>query len=64
MMDDLNYTRTGFRTHGKERSTVANYVRLLKLPPISRWHYGITRFHGHARALINVDTVISNYIFQ
>ena len=34
MMDELNYTQEQVSERmGKERSTVANYVRLLKLPP-------------------------------
>ncbi|HQD10682.1 MAG TPA: ParB/RepB/Spo0J family partition protein, partial [Flavihumibacter sp.] len=34
MMDELNYTQEQVAERmGKERSTVANYVRLLKLPP-------------------------------
>ena len=43
---------------GKERSTVANYIRLLKLPPdiqVAVRTAVITM--GHARALINVDQV-------
>ena len=43
---------------GKERSTVANYIRLLKLPPdiqVAVRKNQITM--GHARALVNVDTV-------
>ena len=34
MMDELNYTQEQVSERmGKERSTVANYIRLLKLPP-------------------------------
>ncbi len=43
---------------GKERSTVTNYIRLLKLPPgilVAVRNNNITM--GHARALINVDSV-------
>ena len=51
---------------GKERSTVANYIRLLKLPPdiqVSVRNGGISM--GHARALINVDLVDKQlYIFN
>ena len=43
---------------GKERSTVTNYIRLLKLPPdiqVAVRNGAISM--GHARALINVDAV-------
>ena len=43
---------------GKDRSTVANYIRLLKLPPdiqVAVRNGEISM--GHARALINVDTI-------
>jgi ParB family chromosome partitioning protein len=43
---------------GKERSTVANYIRLLKLPPgivVAVRNGSISM--GHARALINVDSI-------
>jgi len=59
MMDELNYTQEQVAERmGKERSTVANYVRLLKLPPdiqVALRNNQISM--GHARALINVDTV-------
>lgn len=59
LMDDLNYTQEQVAERmGKERSTVANYVRLLKLPPdiqIAVRNNDISM--GHARALINVDSV-------
>ena len=59
MMDELNYTQEQVSERmGKERSTVANYVRLLKLPPdiqVALRNNLISM--GHARALINVDTV-------
>jgi len=59
MMDELNYTQEQVSERmGKERSTVANYVRLLKLPPdIQIALRNSTLSMGHARALINVDTV-------
>jgi ParB family chromosome partitioning protein len=43
---------------GKERSTVTNYIRLLKLPPDIQVavRNGVISM-GHARALINVDMV-------
>jgi ParB family chromosome partitioning protein len=43
---------------GKDRSTVANFIRLLKLPPdIQLAVRNNDLSMGHARALINVDTV-------
>jgi ParB family chromosome partitioning protein len=59
MMDELNFTQEQVSERmGKERSTVANYVRLLRLPPdiqVALRNNVISM--GHARALINVDTV-------
>ncbi len=67
MMDELSYTQEQVSERmGKERSTVANYVRLLKLPPdiqvaVRRGDISM----GHARAIINVDTVDKQlYIFN
>ena len=59
MMDELNYTQEQVaESMGKERSTVANYIRLLKLPPdIQRSVREGTLSFGHARALININTV-------
>jgi ParB family transcriptional regulator, chromosome partitioning protein len=67
MMDELNYTQEQVSERmGKERSTVANYIRLLKLPPdiqVAVRNNEITM--GHARALINVDTVDKQlYLFR
>jgi ParB family chromosome partitioning protein len=59
MMEELNYTQEQVAERmGKERSTVANYIRLLKLPPDIQVavRRGVISM-GHARALINVDTV-------
>jgi ParB family chromosome partitioning protein len=51
---------------GKDRSTVTNYIRLLKLPPdiqVAVRNGEISM--GHARALINVDTIDKQlYIFD
>ncbi len=59
LMDDLEYTQEQVAERmGKERSTVTNYIRLLKLPPdiqIAVRNGSISM--GHARALINVDLV-------
>ena len=59
MMDELNYTQEQVAERmGKERSTVANYIRLLRLPPdIQLAVRNGTISMGHARALINIDTV-------
>lgn len=66
LMDELEYTQEQVAERmGKERSTVTNYIRLLKLPPdiqVSVRNGEITM--GHARALINVDMVDKQlYIF-
>src|SRR5438034_6950108 len=59
MMEELNYTQEQVAERmGKDRSTVANFIRLLKLPPdiqLSVRNAEISM--GHARALINVDTI-------
>ena len=51
---------------GKDRSTVTNYLRLLKLPPDIQVavRNGVISM-GHARAIINVDVVDKQlYIFS
>ncbi|KYP13935.1 ParB/RepB/Spo0J family partition protein [Flavihumibacter sp. CACIAM 22H1] len=67
MMDELNYTQEQVAERmGKERSTVANYIRLLRLPPDIQVavRNGVMSM-GHARALINVDMVDKQlYIFN
>lgn len=59
MMEELSYTQEQVAERmGKERSTVTNYIRLLKLPPdiqVAVRNNTITM--GHARAIVNVDTV-------
>lgn len=59
MMDELHYTQEQVAERmGKERSTVTNYIRLLKLPPdIQLAVRNGSVSMGHARALINIDTV-------
>src|ERR1051326_5304748 len=59
MMEELDYTQEQVAEKmGKERSTVTNYIRLLKLPPdIQLAVRNSSLSMGHARALINVDTV-------
>ncbi len=67
LIDELEFTQEQVAERmGKERSTVANYIRLLKLPPdiqVAVRTGDITM--GHARALINVDLVDKQlYIFN
>ncbi|MCO5235133.1 MAG: ParB/RepB/Spo0J family partition protein [Chitinophagaceae bacterium] len=59
MMEELEYTQEQVAERmGKERSTITNYIRLLKLPPdIQVAVRNNTISMGHARAIINVDTV-------
>ncbi len=59
LMDELDYTQEQVAERmGKERTTVTNYIRLLKLPPDIQVavRTGVISM-GHARALINVDVV-------
>lgn len=59
LMDEMNYTQEQVAERmGKDRSTVANFIRLLKLPPdiqvaVRKGELSM----GHARAIINVDAV-------
>ena len=59
MMEELNYTQEQVAERmGKERSTVTNYIRLLKLPPdiqLSVRNGSLSM--GHARALVTIDTI-------
>src|SRR4051794_14735483 len=59
MMDELEYTQEQVADRmGKERSTISNYIRLLKLPPdiqLAVRNGSISM--GHARALINIELV-------
>jgi ParB family chromosome partitioning protein len=67
MMEELNYTQEQVAERmGKERSTVANYIRLLKLPPDIQVAVRNNQLSmGHARALINVDTIDKQlYLFN
>ncbi len=59
MMDELSYTQEQVAERmGKERSTVTNYIRLLKLPPDIQLAVRNGKISmGHARALVNIDTV-------
>jgi len=67
MMDELNHTQEEVAERmGKDRSTVTNYIRLLKLPPdiqVAVRNGEISM--GHARALVNVDKIDQQlYIFD
>jgi ParB family chromosome partitioning protein len=67
MMDELDLTQEQVAENmGKDRSTVTNYIRLLKLPPDIQVAVRNSELSmGHARALINVDTVDKQlYIFN
>jgi ParB family chromosome partitioning protein len=67
MMEELSHTQEEVAERmGKDRSTVTNYLRLLKLPPdiqVAVRNGEISM--GHARAIINVDTIDKQlYIFD
>lgn len=67
MMEELGYNQEQVAERmGKERSTVTNYIRLLKLPPdiqLAVRNGNISM--GHARALISVDMIDKQlYIFN
>lgn len=59
MMEELDYTQEQVAERmGKERSTVTNYIRLLKLPPDIQLAVRSGNLSmGHARALVNIDTI-------
>jgi ParB family transcriptional regulator, chromosome partitioning protein len=67
MMEELEYSQEQVADRmGKDRSTVTNYLRLLKLPPDIQIAVRVGDISmGHARALINVDTIDKQlYIFK
>jgi ParB family chromosome partitioning protein len=67
MMEELDYTQEQVAERmGKDRSTVANFIRLLKLPPDIQLAVRNSELSmGHARALINVDTIDKQlYIYK
>ena len=59
MMEELDFTQEQVAERmSKDRSTIANFIRLLKLPPdiqiaVRKGELSM----GHARALINVDSI-------
>ena len=59
MMEEPNHTQEQVAERmGKERTTVTNYLRLLKLPPdIQLAVRNGNLSMGHARALVNIDTI-------
>ncbi len=67
MMEELDYTQEQVAERmGKDRSTVANFIRLLKLPPDIQLSVRNGELSmGHARALVNVDTIDKQlYIYK
>lgn len=67
MMEELDYTQEQVAERmGKDRSTVANFIRLLKLPPDIQLAVRSGQLSmGHARALVNVDTIDKQlYIYK
>jgi ParB family chromosome partitioning protein len=59
LIDECNLTQEQLSEKvGKQRSTVTNYIRLLKLPPdIQLAVRNGSLSMGHARALVNIDTI-------
>jgi ParB family chromosome partitioning protein len=57
MMEELDYTQEDVAQRvGKDRASVANYIRLLKLPEKIQDHVADNRLSmGHARALVALD---------
>ncbi len=67
MMEELDFTQEQVAERmGKERTTVTNYLRLLKLPPdIQLAVRNGSLSMGHARALVNIDTIDRQlYVFK
>lgn len=59
MVEEMNYTQEQVAERvGKDRSTVANTIRLLKLPPDVQLALKENKISaGHARAIINVEHI-------
>ena len=67
LIDECKLTQDNLGTRvGKQRSTVSNYLRLLKLPPEIQAALREGRITmGHAKAIVNLDTAESQIeIFQ
>ncbi len=66
LMEELNFTQEEMSSRvGKKRSTIANYLRLLKLPAVIQKALRDKEISmGHARALINIeDADVQEMIF-
>ena len=59
IIDELDYTQEQLAERmGKERTTISNYMRLLKLPPDIQIAVRKNEISmAHARCLINIDTI-------
>jgi ParB family chromosome partitioning protein len=71
LLEELDFTQEELSTRiGKKRSTIANYLRLLKLPAVIQKGLIDKQISmGHARAIINIDdpdtqTLIYNQIIK
>lgn len=67
LMDELEFTQEDLSSRvGKKRSTIANYLRLLRLPAIIQKGLRNKEISmGHARALINIeDTDVQEMIYN
>lgn len=71
LLEELEFTQEELSTRvGKKRSTIANYLRLLKLPAVIQKGLIESQISmGHARAIINIDdseaqTLIFNQIIK
>ena len=71
LLEELEFTQEELSTRvGKKRSTIANYLRLLKLPAVIQKGLIDSQISmGHARAIINIDdseaqTLIFNQIIK
>lgn len=67
MMEELDFTQEQVAERmSKDRSTIANFIRLLKLPPDIQVAVRTGEISmGHARALINVDSIDKQlFIFE
>ena len=67
LLDELSFTQEDLSSRvGKKRSTIANYLRLLKLPAVIQKALREKEISmGHARALINIeDPDIQEMIYQ
>ena len=64
LIDEINLTQEQMSERvGKKRSTIANYLRLLKLDPIIQtgMRDGFISM-GHGRAMVNIDSQFSRLL--